>query len=258
MRYTVDSQEFDSSWDLTARISSQTGISLFLYGIYINLFVLTLHIVSRRQRALGMKFLIVTSCVMAVLGTMQMAIILAETVITAQFIPKLVQGQVLTQPDSISRLLAAQNVTFAINVLVGDCFFLYRCYVIWGCQRRIIIPPALLMLSTFTGRILWIRRAASHIGLNSAFRNRYNTAIGIILESGAIYCFAAILLVISFTLDVDIYFLVFGIGQQLINIIPMFTLVYIGLNNTVYNLPAEHKPAQVLVIRKEAFEGTYV
>ncbi|KAJ6530197.1 hypothetical protein B0H19DRAFT_1273861 [Mycena capillaripes] len=92
------------------------------------------------------------------------------------------------------------------------------------------------------GRILWIRRAATHIGLKSAFRNRYNTAIGIILESGALYCFAAILLVISFTLDVYMYPFVFGVGQQLINIIPMFTLVYIGLNNAVYNPLAEHIP----------------
>ncbi|KAJ7854772.1 hypothetical protein B0H13DRAFT_1903517 [Mycena leptocephala] len=116
--------------------------------------------------------------------------------------------------------------------IAGIC--LYRCYVIWGYKKKILILPALLMLSTLTaivrsGRILWIRQAASHMGLDNTLRSRYNTAVGIILESGTIYCVATIFLVITVSLDGGFFYLGFGITQQLINIIPMFSLVYVGM-----------------------------
>jgi hypothetical protein len=40
--------------------------------------------------------------------------------------------------------------------------------------------------SRSAGRILWIRRAASHVGLDCTLRSRYNTAIGIMYE--ILYC----------------------------------------------------------------------
>ncbi|KAJ7813170.1 hypothetical protein B0H13DRAFT_2294105 [Mycena leptocephala] len=76
-----------------------------------------------------------------------------------------------------------------------------------------------------------------HVGLN-ALCSRYNTAIAIILESGAVYCAAPIFLLITLSLEnahlnVQLYSIIgLGIVQQLINIIPTFTLVYIGLKNT--------------------------
>ncbi|KAJ7854773.1 hypothetical protein B0H13DRAFT_1903518 [Mycena leptocephala] len=155
---------------------------------------------------------------------------------------------------------------------------LYRCYVIWGFHKKIVIVPALLILSTFimgvvaptvtnsavndvkqitlglaavtnlvltaltgestrtAGRILYIRRAASHVGLDRTLQNRYSAAIGIILESGAIYCITAIFLVITVSVyDSGIHNIGIGVAEQLINIIPTFTLVYVGLNNTDYS-----------------------
>jgi hypothetical protein len=74
------------------------------------------------------------------------------------------------------------------------------------------------------------------------------------LESGATYCLAAILLVVTVSLnDPGIYDIGSGIAQQLIaspgsfrmsglsslpipqNIIPTFTLVYVGMKNTDYS-----------------------
>ncbi|KAJ7879152.1 hypothetical protein B0H13DRAFT_1892377 [Mycena leptocephala] len=76
-----------------------------------------------------------------------------------------------------------------------------------------------------------------HVGLNTLC-SRYNTAIAIILESGAVYCAAPIFLLITLSLEnvhlnAQLYSIIgLGIVQQLINIIPTFTLVYIRLKNT--------------------------
>ncbi|KAJ7881443.1 hypothetical protein B0H13DRAFT_935847 [Mycena leptocephala] len=274
MQYTVDSKQFDLAWAVLMNFFSQTGVALLVYGIYAIFFLLSIYTLSPRRKTPGIKFLIAASCVMAVLGTTQIAATIAVTLVDARFVQQIVYGQVSSQENSQSILKALetiQNVTFAINNFVTDCFFLYRCYVIWGFKKKILIPPVLLMLSTFAvavlgcvsrtpvcggsteiritfalgtatnlvltaltaGRILWIRRAASHVGLD-ALRSRYNTAIAIILESGAIYCVMAIFMVISFSLEnARLYFIGLGIAEQLINIIPTFTLVYIGLKNTI-------------------------
>ncbi|KAJ7882363.1 hypothetical protein B0H14DRAFT_2565351 [Mycena olivaceomarginata] len=73
MLYTVESGVFDSLWYFIICYFAQTAVSLLLYGFYINLFLLSLHTLSRRKTA-GTKFLIVASCIMAVLGTTQMAL----------------------------------------------------------------------------------------------------------------------------------------------------------------------------------------
>jgi len=91
-----------------------------------------------------------------------------------------------------------------------------------------------LVLTTITaGRILWIRRAASHVDLDNAFRRRYNRAIVIILESGAVYCIVGIFLFIAVSLrNEEIYDIGYGVGQQLLNIVPTLTLVHVGRSNT--------------------------
>jgi hypothetical protein len=83
------------------------------------------------------------------------------------------------------------------------------------------------------GRILWIRHAASHVGLDCTIRSRYNTTIGLMydyifyclispdmtsrLESGAIYCLAVIFLVVAVSLnDLEFYYIGLGIAEQLI------------------------------------------
>ncbi|KAF7333318.1 hypothetical protein MVEN_02346800 [Mycena venus] len=96
-----------------------------------------------------------------------------------------------------------------------------------------------ITLTAFTaGRILWVQHAAAHAGLDNMVRRRYNTAIRILLESGAIYCIAAILLAITHSRSEDdllFHYMVIGIAGQLENIIPTFTLVYVGLKNTADN-----------------------
>ncbi|KAJ7873957.1 hypothetical protein B0H13DRAFT_2552114 [Mycena leptocephala] len=251
----------DSGVDFLIRVLAETGVSLLLYGIYVNLFLVSIYTLSRRRETPGINVLIAASCVMAVVATTQMAVNIAGTVITARFVQQLVHVKVLSRPQSVRTLETVENVLLAINK------WMYRCYVIWGCQRKVLIPPALLMLATLlasilasrttsitnaqipfglaaatnlvltaltAGRILWILRQSSHVGRDNTYRSRYNRAIGIILESGAIYCIAALFLLIAASQDnMNIFTVGFAIEQQLLIIIPTLTLVYVGLKDTV-------------------------
>ncbi|KAJ7893451.1 hypothetical protein B0H14DRAFT_2684994 [Mycena olivaceomarginata] len=259
-------------------------VSLFFYGIYVILFLLSLYTLSRRKTA-GTKLLIGASCLMAIVGSTQMAIDAALTAKAARLHQEIVYTQVSNEHGSrllplwgtlLPELDMAQNVTFLINNFITDSFFLYRCYplilpvllmlstlvmgILWCAPRTGVqdlrvpyilgVATNLVLTASTAGRILWILRDASHVTLGDTFRSRYNTAIEVILESGAIYCLAAIFVVIGYSLNPEIFHIAFGIVQQLLNIIPTFTLVYIGLTKNGDSPPIENvlsdqgKPSQ--------------
>ncbi|KAJ7869427.1 hypothetical protein B0H13DRAFT_1896668 [Mycena leptocephala] len=286
MLYAVDSGVFDSLWYFMICYFAQTAVSLLLYGsyyflergwqlsqvsgFYINLFLLSLHTLSRRKTA-GTKLLIIASCIMVVLGTTQMALDVVVTSAAARLLQQMVHSQILTEQglttlplfeSTLPLLATAQNATFGINKWANPLrwfksnipFSSSLSTALWGSQKKAIILPALLMLSTLVagilnsissnaemdvrityslgaatnlvltattaGRILWIRREASHVAPDSTFRGHYNRAIGIILESGAVYFIAAILMVVFVSLNDKIFSIGFGIGfgigQQLL------------------------------------------
>ncbi|KAJ7664739.1 hypothetical protein B0H17DRAFT_1091516, partial [Mycena rosella] len=238
-------QLFDISWDLTMQTFEETGVSLVLY-------------------ARGTKLLIGATCAMAVVGTAAMAINIALAVLTARTTQQIVHEQVAQFLNGLryqETLAEALVITSLTNNFLTDSLFLYRCYVIWGSQKKIIILPGLLMIGTVatgflsvvsvsfqdatityglaaatnvvltaltgnlsSGRILWMRRDASHIPVDKTLRPRYNMAIRLTLESGVIYCIAAIIGSAAETSNV----IGGGFFQSLLNIIPTFTLVYIG------------------------------
>ncbi|KAJ7248858.1 hypothetical protein B0H12DRAFT_711907 [Mycena haematopus] len=272
MQYSVDSEDFKSSWNLMISLFSETAVSLVLYGIYLAFFLLSVYTLSHRPKAPGIKFLIIASCVMAVLGTIQVATIVAAAAVDARFVQQIVSAEVVNQPAILSTLGRVVSVIFAIDTLIADSLFLYRCYVIWRFEWKVTILPAALMIPTFivailwgapvtpitdvriayilgaatnliltastAGRILWIHRVASRAGLDNPMRRRVRMAIGIVLESGAIYCIAAVFLAITASQyqtgdSLTIHYVMIGIAGQMLNIIPTFTLVYVGLKNTV-------------------------
>ncbi|KAF8146417.1 hypothetical protein K438DRAFT_1869684 [Mycena galopus ATCC 62051] len=259
-------QYTNAGWAFLMRVFSETAASLVLYGVYINLFLLSVYTLARRRKNPGIKLLIAASCVIAVGGTTEMVVTIAQAVATARSFEAVLKGQASSQPHLSKSLLTAQAVIGIINNFVTDSLFLYRCYVIWGFQRKILTLPAFCMLSTLVvgiwkalgpddddpqifcglaaatnlilttltaGRLLWIRRAAASVGLDSTFRIRCNRAIGIILESGAIYCIAAIFLLITESDAREAYVIGLGFLSHLLNIIPTFSLVYVGLNTPV-------------------------
>ncbi|KAJ7083853.1 hypothetical protein C8R44DRAFT_822110 [Mycena epipterygia] len=86
------------------------------------------------------------------------------------------------------------------------------------------------------GRIWWIRRETFHVDVDPKFRNRYDTAITIIVESGVIYCACGILALVSgFFVRVEVisYGIAYGLLRQGINIIPTLIVVWVGLGHNI-------------------------
>jgi len=76
---------------------------------------LSIYTLARRREIPAMRFLMAASCVMAAVGTTQMAVTFAETVVTARFVQQLVHAQVLNRPHFVKTLGTVQNVLVAIN-----------------------------------------------------------------------------------------------------------------------------------------------
>ncbi|KAJ7708081.1 hypothetical protein B0H17DRAFT_1031665 [Mycena rosella] len=270
MEYVVNANLFDYYWDRMIFECCETCMTLVVYGIYLNLFILSLYTLARRKTR-GRNVLLVASCAMVLLGTVQAVVRFSIAAEVVQLSRQLVHEGHKFPPSpewvgAYPALIRMQNVVFSFNNLVTDALFLYRCYVIWGSQLKIIILPGVFTLSTFAtacmstfsiksesrtpyiialvtnlvlmaltaGRIWWIRREAFHAGLDDTIRSRYRTAIAIILESGALYSVCAILLAVTWSIESPMaYDITFGFSLQALNIVPTLTIVRIGLGHTI-------------------------
>ncbi|KAJ7272281.1 hypothetical protein C8J57DRAFT_279925 [Mycena rebaudengoi] len=237
---------------------------MFLYAFYVVLFLYSIHTLRRRSPA-ARQVLLVAAWIMFLLGTCGALIAIISASVAMRMIYLLVQGSTKTSVHLINvyhALALTQDVILAINNLVTDLVFLYRCYVIWGSHRKIIVLPAILILATVAvgcisglgyygiiklgvsvdprvpfsmgaatnvllmcltaGRIWYIRRE-DKIATGQRFRKQYDTAVAIIMESGLLYCVCAIIYVISATLNTGTAFGTIFIGVG-------WGLVQLGVN----------------------------
>ncbi|KAJ7330408.1 hypothetical protein DFH08DRAFT_882583, partial [Mycena albidolilacea] len=153
---------FDSAWYAMMTHITLMAVSLTLYGFYVCLFLLSLHTLSRRRSA-GTILLIVTSCMIAVVGSTQIALDIAAAAITTRILQQMVHSEIFAEcglrmlplfGSTLPALTKAQAVAFTVNYFTTDSIFLYRCYAIWGFQKKPIILPVLLMLSSLISGIL--------------------------------------------------------------------------------------------------------
>ncbi|KAJ7214905.1 hypothetical protein GGX14DRAFT_609734 [Mycena pura] len=258
--------------DMILQICMAAGGLLF-YGIYLNLFFLALILLSRRKSAEGKKVLLAATWAMAVLETGQMIIVLACCVISIQIMQQILQSPHGPAPIlmTIYNILSAvQNIAWAVNKRSLRSF--YRCYIIWGRNWAVACVPGFLILSTFgigcflllgttqvpesigfilvavtnvvlmaltAGRIWWVRRAASHVGLDKTIRGRYTHVVAVILESGALFCICVILMAVTVSRrsvpgpEGVLYYVVVGISSQVMNIAPMLTIVRVGRGHNI-------------------------
>ncbi|KAJ7858838.1 hypothetical protein B0H14DRAFT_2577564 [Mycena olivaceomarginata] len=148
---------------------------------------------------------------------------------TLRLVQQLVKQAIDLTPDPPPRetydfLYSARVVVFATNKS------LYRCYVIWGRQKKVLILPGGLIISTVdppAGRI-WMKRCeAVYIGAD-LLKNRYNTAIAIM----ALYCTFLILLAITRQSRMT-WIVLNGALAHLMNIIPALIIVRAGLCHNI-------------------------
>ncbi|KAF8188238.1 hypothetical protein K438DRAFT_980266 [Mycena galopus ATCC 62051] len=255
-------------------------VHIAFYVIFLILFIIAIHNLRRRETA-GKKVLLGFSWAMAALGTAQVVLSIAITVGMLRLLQELVKqrtdlnpGPVPAPPLRTVILLGfAANLVFLINNLTADLLFLYRCYVIWGRQKKVLIVPGVfillsfvsgcvasirdssvtfaaagyimaaatnLVLVAFTAGRIWItRRDAIYVGTDSALKNRYSTVITTIMESGALYCLITILSAVTNalqynTIAADItYDAISSASAQLANILPTLIIVRAGMG---YNI----------------------
>ncbi|KAJ6590485.1 hypothetical protein DFH09DRAFT_1139472, partial [Mycena vulgaris] len=222
MPYVANPAEFES-WT-----------SLVLYALYVVLFIFTIYTLTHSGRARS-RFLLVTTSVMFLLGTLEALDSVVQTGNIIRLNKELIQGS--PEFPRLSRLFSRVDllggIRLAVNNFVTDLVFVYRCYVIWGSKKTVLILPGISIFATVVvgcisvvgldvdsepyidaripisigtgtnvilvcltaGRIWYIRHEA-HIVNGNTFRKRYDTAVAMILESGGIYCLLGILEII--------------------------------------------------------------
>ncbi|KAJ7659526.1 hypothetical protein B0H17DRAFT_1096056 [Mycena rosella] len=248
MYYVVDPAQFASLCVLMSNTLSIACTTLVLYGLYIVLFILAIRTITQRNPPRRRTLLAVTS-VMFFLGTCDAVATVALIGITMRLFKEVVQES--SDPLHLLRVLNVLRLTeivrTTLNIVVTDLVFLYRCYIIWDSRKRVLILPALCILATVVlmvvvclqlyeaGRI-WYRGRGMHTILGPNFGKTYKSALALILESGAIYCFCAILLVASQTTQTAgefgaiFYGISTGLATQTVNIAPTLILVRIGMD----------------------------
>ncbi|KAJ7744098.1 hypothetical protein B0H16DRAFT_1560198 [Mycena metata] len=260
MGYSSVSDVYGYNW-LVAEMSA-TCVQLFSYGIYLNLFILSLHILRRRKTG-GYTLHLASTWTMLTLATTEVVIHLLKTAVVVQFVG-LNTEQGITPPPIYGSLTIAHKTVLILNGLLVDTLFLYRCFVIWGSRWAVVVIPAILIAATtvaaFTalspdagerlfaslileiaanmtlmtltaGRIWWIRRDALRVATDRVLLDRYTTVIAMILESGAIYFLFPILVIVVYPWNIPFY-VMDGLGTYLINIIPTLVLVRVGLGRS--------------------------
>ncbi|KAJ6563289.1 hypothetical protein DFH09DRAFT_1158898 [Mycena vulgaris] len=243
MNYTITPTDFAGYWDFAISRACVTCAEISLYGALLVLLATAAYLLHYRTKQ-GRRILIIATSFMAGLATAEVAVQIRATVLAFQIFQLAVRGEVY--PDSLraSRVTEQYAIVYTVrdfllvtNNAVTDSLFIYRCFMVWNRNLRVVILPALTLLVTtalgyFTayqndysttgpyfdsriafltgvltnvmlmamtaGRIWWIRRDA-RVLLESASLRRYNTVIAIILESGAIYCLSIVLYVISYS-----------------------------------------------------------
>ncbi|KAJ7152402.1 hypothetical protein C8R46DRAFT_1228632 [Mycena filopes] len=138
------------------------------YGIYLNLFIISLHTLHRHKTT-GSKILLTWTWAMAILGTVQVVLCLVRSALVIRFVGASMSG--MTQDSSTPAshpsppaeyipLRLAHKGVWLLNSVVTDTLFLYRCFVIWpGSPRRMVVVfPALLIVATFVTAVVLLAK----------------------------------------------------------------------------------------------------
>ncbi|KAJ6483242.1 hypothetical protein C8R45DRAFT_1215116 [Mycena sanguinolenta] len=242
MSYVVNPAVFNSASPSILVDLCESFTVLVLYTIYVILFLFSLYTIVHRN-ANGRRFMLVLSSGMFLLATSGMLISVMSAAVNISISRAIIHGDSVGT-EHLLRLYDNLQVAYAIrlttNNLLTDSLFLYRCYVIWGSRRTVVIIPGLFVLATCllgylctasndfnnnllnvdtrvrttsgkvnnsmsifaAGRIWYKSQEARHVDGN-AFRRRYRTTIAMIVESGALYCMVLLIKLISLSFGLE-------------------------------------------------------
>ncbi|KAJ7142735.1 hypothetical protein C8R44DRAFT_866040 [Mycena epipterygia] len=141
----------------------------FLYGAYLVIFGFYLHVL-RTHGIAQHYFLTASTILLFILGTAHCALQLATTILGVK--AQLLMALFETTTDAVevtsvlgatipplrciqlsnggSELCLCYKHAFSLSV-IADSIFIFRCYAIWGCRRKIVIFPIILTLAVAGG-----------------------------------------------------------------------------------------------------------
>ncbi|KAF7328276.1 hypothetical protein MVEN_02567500 [Mycena venus] len=280
--YTIDTHSFETYYATALLLTFGTCTQILLFGILLVLLFNTTYLLHTRIRASRGWFVAVTSAMglLAALHlALHIAITVLSWrffYLGVQGDDIRALG-VLSQMDVLD---AVGDYLLVANNIVTDSLFIHRCYVIWGRNIKVVVVPTLslvvttvmgsmgpshpdeigrsdhndfrlafgiMILTNLTlmaltaGRIWWIRCDVVTV-LDPAVTRTYDTAIAMILESGAIYCISIILYLIAVARLKDSLpaISVFRAAiPQIMNIAPILILVRVGSGRSVETSSSE-------------------
>ncbi|THU89568.1 hypothetical protein K435DRAFT_969017 [Dendrothele bispora CBS 962.96] len=241
----IDSFYDGSEGQLEVRRLVTTGVQLFLYGMYIPLFGVCIHVIRKRKRGNYKLHITLTTALF----------ILCTTTVILNLI-NVAEAVKMEMPTNLAMI----GVYMLANVC-ADLIMLQRCYVIWGANIYIIVIPFIglcinfafgvsvlaykstylvvffimtlveniILTSLTAGKIFWINHEAGII-LGSAVQTRYRMIAAMIMESSILYSTAIIAGVVSiYARNVLASEIAVNSQTQLVGIAPTLLVVRVGL-----------------------------
>ncbi|KAJ6452916.1 hypothetical protein C8R45DRAFT_1112700 [Mycena sanguinolenta] len=164
MNYTVNAAYLDFGFGAIMYDISETCTVLVLYAVYVVLSLFALYTIIHRNSS-GQRFMLVTSAGIFLLGTTGMVLRVLSTAINIPLFKVSIQGDTV-RAERLSlawnRLAAASDIRLVTNKsVVNTCIFLpadeqqidpqlYRCYMIWGSRKAVLILPGISIVATCT------------------------------------------------------------------------------------------------------------
>jgi len=127
--------------------------------VYLTLFVVSTYIFAKRKMlkasTLNLPMTITAVC-MILLATAQLAVDTANVFVA--FLHKDRAERIAFLADTGTKLFSAKHCILITQLLIGDSFVSYRCWVVWGRRLWIVVLPILLSLgSAVSGTyVMWV------------------------------------------------------------------------------------------------------
>ncbi|KAF7292056.1 hypothetical protein MIND_01231700 [Mycena indigotica] len=228
-------------WVLVQSQGLSAASALLMHGVFILLFILALSYLFRTYpdgyRIPGRTFLRLTAILLAVFAVVQVVLDVSLVILIANVLTgKVTRGSAPRMLMWTYRMLyLARQGSLAVNNLIADILFLYRCKRIWGTHRltpyiitfvsfliigtaaiagvtiyyklniRIPFGAALgtnVVLLVLTAGRIWYKGRRAEPLMGRRLRTRWRAAVAIILESSLLYVAANMLYMISQTRNV--------------------------------------------------------
>ncbi|KAF9561245.1 hypothetical protein CPC08DRAFT_441483 [Agrocybe pediades] len=245
-------------------INTAAMVEILFYGIHIVLFSVCMFVLLRNRRTTHI-FIFLSAVAMFALSTADAAITMRLQSHDIAFLSDPVQS------PRITARMNDKNPLFITNNFISDLIMLYRCYMVWGRSKYVLVSVSLLVLAdtvwgyltistdisfglpaatgllplyawsifafnmvigiVTVGRVIWISREAKPF-IGQRQLKSYHLAIVVLIESTLVYS-ACVLVYIMFPTGSPYRMVVITLCMRLVAIMPTLLIVLVGLGRTV-------------------------